>query len=101
MDFGRRQAHFIGEVIAGRGNAAQDLAHFRLVVDEPQQGLAARAGAADAENVLGRRVQVDDKKVFVQQDDAGTQAVDDLTGIAAQRPVAGPATSQRTVACCT
>ena len=93
MDLGRRQAHFIGEVVAGRSNAAEDLAHFRLIVDEPQQRLAARAGAADAQNVLGRRVQVDNEQIVIQQDDARSQAVDDLAGIAAERSVAGSSAS--------
>jgi hypothetical protein len=101
MDLGRRETHFIGKVIAGRGDAAQDFAHFGFVVDEAQQRLATRPRTADAENIFGGRVQVDDEKIVVEQDDTRTQAVDDSGGVAAEWSVAGPATFQRTVACWT
>jgi hypothetical protein len=97
----RCESHFIGEVVAGRGDTAEDFAHFGFVVNESQQRFAARARATDTQDVLGRRVQVDDEEVFVQQDDARTQAVDDLTGVAAQRSVTGPPAIQRTVFCWT
>jgi hypothetical protein len=38
---------------------------------------------ADTEDVLGGRIEVDDEKVVVQQNDAGTQAVKNAQGITA------------------
>jgi hypothetical protein len=57
-------------VVAGGGNAREDLAHLRFVVDELQQGLTPRSGAADPEDVFGGGIYVDDQKVIVEQDDA-------------------------------
>jgi len=71
-------------VIAGRHYAAQDVAQFRLVVDEAQQRFTARPALADAEDVFGRRVQADDEQVTIEEDDAGTEAVEDIGGFARQ-----------------
>jgi hypothetical protein len=62
-------------------DAAEDVAHFRLVIDEPQQRLAACALQADAEYVLGCGVKGDDQQVVVDEDDACAQAVENAFGI--------------------
>jgi hypothetical protein len=69
-------------VVAGDSNAVEQLAHFGVVVDEPQQRLAARTFAADTENVFCGRIQINNEQVFVQQDDAGIQAVENGAGVA-------------------
>jgi hypothetical protein len=48
----------VGVLIACRGNAAQDLPQFRLIVDELQQRSSSRTAAADAEDVFGGGVEV-------------------------------------------
>jgi len=53
-----------------------------------QQRLATGAPGADAEDVLGRRVQVNDKQAVVKQDDARTQAVENAAGVGLERAVA-------------
>jgi hypothetical protein len=65
-------------VVAGCRNAAEDLAHFRFVVDKLQQRLAAGALTANAEDVFSRRIQVDDQQVLIQEDDARIQAIEDI-----------------------
>ena len=101
VDFVGRQAHLVGVVITGRGNSGQHVAQFRFVIDELQQGFATGAAAADAEHVLGSRVQINDKQAVIEQDDAGTQAVEDAGGMFVQRSVAGTAALYRTVLCWT
>jgi hypothetical protein len=70
MNLGRRQPHLIGIVVAGRGNARENLAHFGFIVDKTQQGLSGGTRAADTENVFRCRIHVDDQQVFVKKDDA-------------------------------
>ena len=101
VDLGRREPHLVGEVVARRRDARKNLAHFRFVVHESQQRFSPCARATDAEDVLRRRVQVDDEQVVVQQDDPGAEIIEDPAGIAAERSVAGAAASQRTVFCWT
>jgi hypothetical protein len=88
-------------VIAGRCNAGEHISEFRFVIDELQQRFAASTAAADAEHILGGRIQVDDEQVVIEQDDAGTQAVEYVRGVFVQRPVTGTARLQRTVLCWT
>jgi hypothetical protein len=54
----RGEVYFVRVVIAGRGNAAEDLSHLRFVVDKLQKRLAVRANAADPEDVLGSGVEI-------------------------------------------
>ena len=75
MHLGRREPNLVSVVVAGLRNAAQNFAHLRLVVDELQQRLAARALRADTKDVFCCRIQVDDEQMLVQQDDARAQAV--------------------------
>ena len=101
VNLGRREAQLVRVLVAGGGDAAENLLHFRLVIHEAQQGLASRARTADAEYVFSGRVQVDDEQMLIQQDDARVQAVEDTAGVVVQRPVSGAAAFQRTVVCCT
>ena len=80
--------YFVCVVVAGRGDTAQDLAHLRLVIDELQQRLPMRTSAADAEDVLGRGIEVGNKEIVVQQDDARVQAVEYAACVSAERAVA-------------
>ena len=89
VNLGWRKSHFIGVVIAGGGDARQNLAHFRLVIDELQQRLARGALATDAKNIFGGRIEVDDEKVLVEQYDARTETVENAAGVVLQRSVAG------------
>jgi hypothetical protein len=75
-------------VIAGCRDPAEDFAQLRFVIHQLQQGSAARPVAADAKNVLGRRVEVGDKQIVVQQNDAGVQAVENFAGVGAEWAVA-------------
>ena len=70
MHLRRGEPQFVGIVIAGRGDATQDLAHFRIVVNQPQQGLSASAPAAHAKNVFGGGIKINDEQTIIQQDDA-------------------------------
>lgn len=88
MHLCRRQVQFIPVMVAGRYNAAQDVAHLGFVVDQLQQGLAARACLADAEDVLGCRIERNDQQVDVEQNDAGTQVIENMAGSFAQPPAA-------------
>lgn len=88
MHLGSRKAHFVCIVIAGPANAAENIAQLRLVVEKPQQGMAACALRADSENVFGGRVQRDDQQITVDQNDARAQAVQDGLGVPVRAAVA-------------
>jgi hypothetical protein len=62
-------------------HAAENVAHFGLVVDQPQQRLSSRALQADAENVFGRRIQVGDQQAVVYENDASAQAIEYSFGV--------------------
>ncbi len=91
VDFGRRQAEFVGVLVTGCRDPTEYLAHFRLVVHEPQQRLAPGARTTDAEDVFGGRVEVDDQQVFVEENDARVEAVENEAGIFVKRSVTGTA----------
>ena len=55
VNLGRREPHFVREVITRDGDARQDFTHLGFVIDQAQQGLAARPRPADAEYVFGCR----------------------------------------------
>ncbi len=42
---------------------------------------------ADPEDVFGRRVQCDDEQVFIEQDHARAQGVENMIGVSVQRSV--------------
>jgi hypothetical protein len=88
MHLCRGEVYFVRVVIAGHGNAAEDLSHLRFVVHEPQKGLTMRASTADPEDVLGSRIKVCNEQVLIQQDDACVQAVENAGGVPAERAVA-------------
>ncbi len=83
LDFVRAQAQLVRVVIARRTDAAEDVAQFRVVVQKPQERFPARAPLAYAENIFRGGIEADDEQVPVQQDDAGTQAVEDGLGLIA------------------
>ena len=58
-------------------DAAEDVAKFGIVVEELQQGFPACPVLAYTENVLCGRIEAHDEQVPVQQDHAGTHAVED------------------------
>lgn len=87
MHLGRRKLHFVRIVCASRHHTTENVTHFRLIVDEPQQRFSIRAFLADAENIFGGRIQADDQKVLVQKDNAGTQRIEDVIGIATEGAV--------------
>jgi hypothetical protein len=53
----RCETHFIRVVVASFKNPRQDIAHFRLIIDELQQGFTIRSLLADTKNIFGGRVQ--------------------------------------------
>jgi hypothetical protein len=74
-------------MIAGRHDTTENVAHFRFVVDETQQGLPDCALLADPEYIFGGRIQADDQQMLIQQYNPGTQGIEDVAGIAAQGSV--------------
>ena len=89
------EPQFVGVVIAAAHDAAQDIAQFRFVVDQPQQRRAARPLRADAEDVFCGRIQADDQQVGVEQDDARAQAVENFLCVAVERAVVTGAVGAR------
>ena len=89
VHLGRCESHLVRIMIAGRGNARQDLAHFRFVVNKLEQRLTMRALAADAQDVFCGRVQVHDELMLIKQNDACAQAVENIARIVVERPAAG------------
>ena len=96
-------------MIARLQHTAEYVAQLRLIANQSQQGLAARALHTDAEDVLGSRIQVDNEEIVVNEDDARAEAVENSFGIVgkcsatmAGTPVAcyGPV-MPLTVFCCT
>ena len=70
MHFRGAEVEFVRVMIARRHDARQNILQLRVVIEQPQQRLAAGATLADAEDVLGGRIQADDEEVAVEQDDA-------------------------------
>jgi len=97
MHLGRRKTHFVRIVRAGCQHTTEDVAHFRLIVDESQQRFSVRSPLADAENIFRGRIQANDQKVIVQKDDAGTQCIEYVVGNATEGSViAGTAAARAT-----
>lgn len=80
MHFGGRQAYLVCVMIAGGVDSCEDVTELRFVVQQPEQRLADRTSLADAQNVLSGRVDPLDQEVVVEQDDARTQAAQDVSG---------------------
>ena len=80
-------------MIARCADPAQDVAQLGIIIEQSQQGFTARTTLADAENVFRGGVQAQDEQVPVQQDNAGTQAVEDALCLVADVAVVarGPA----------
>jgi hypothetical protein len=85
VHLGRGKPHLVRVVVSGGHYATQDVAHFGLVVDKPQQRLAVSALLTDAQNIFSSGVYSDNKEVLVQQDDARAQGVNDIDRVAAER----------------
>jgi len=80
MSRGRCQAHFVGVASVTCGNPRQDFAHFRLVVDQLQQGFTLCAAFADTEDIFGRRIHADYQQVLIKENNAAAQRVDQGLG---------------------
>lgn len=85
--FGRTETHFIGIMIARPADTTQDILQFGFIINQAQQRFAARASGADTENIFRRGIQSDDQQAAVQQDDARTQAIQNIFGVGAERSV--------------
>jgi hypothetical protein len=81
IDLGRTQAQHVGVVVARLNHATQQVPKLRVVVEQAQQRPSAGAGLADSKDVLGGGIQADDQQVLVEQDDARTQAVEDVFSV--------------------
>ncbi len=62
-------------------HAAQNVAQFRFVIHQAQKRLAARALHADAEDVLRGRIQIDNQKALIDEDNASAKAIKNALGI--------------------
>jgi hypothetical protein len=87
MNFASAEPQFVGVVVAGLQDAAKNVSQFGLVVDEAKQGFAARALDADAKDILRGGIEVDDKKVIVNENDTRAQAVKNTLGVWVARAV--------------
>jgi hypothetical protein len=85
VHLGRAQAQLVGVIVTRLQHAPENVAHLGLVVDQPQQGLAARALQADAEDVLGRGIEIDDQQAVVDKNDARAKAVENSLWIVCRR----------------
>jgi len=64
-------------VIARLYYATQDVAHFRLVVEQAQERFTLCALLTDAQDVFRRRVQANDQQTAVEKNDSRAQPVKD------------------------
>jgi hypothetical protein len=55
--------------------------------------------AADAENIFGRGIYVDNQQAVIKQYDTCAQAIEDIPGVFPQRSAAGAAAAYLTVLC--
>jgi hypothetical protein len=62
----------------------QDVAQLRLIPDQSQQRSTASALHADAEEIFGSRVEIDNQQIVVEKYDARAQAIEDSCGIVVQ-----------------
>ena len=85
MHLGRAQSHLVGVIVTGLQYPPEDVPHLGLVVDQSQQRLAARTLQADAEDVLRRRIEIDDQQAVVDENDARAKAVENSLGIVCRR----------------
>lgn len=78
-------------MIASCAYTTKKLAHFRLIVYEPQQCFTVCAFTAYAKDVFCGRIEVDDEQAAIKQDNAGVQAVQDVAGVVSEDASAGSA----------
>jgi len=95
IDFGWRKSQFICKMVTGCYYTAQYVAHFRFVVDQPEQRFAPCTVLTYAQDILGGRVQADHQQVFIQQDHAGTQGIENVARIATESSVITGATARQ------
>jgi hypothetical protein len=99
-------------MVARVHDPGQNVPQFGLVVDQPQQGFAAGALNAHAEDVLGGGIEVEYEQARIEYDDARAQRIEDaprgavpVIVAAAAAAVASGVAAQRaltlTVLCCT
>jgi hypothetical protein len=82
-------------MITRRNDPAQNALELRVLTNQAEQRFTFRAVFADAEDVLGRRVEANDKKGAVEQNDACAEAVENLFRVFVEFAAArtfGPAT---------
>ena len=84
MNFGRPQTQFIRVMVAGLNGTTQDVAQFRLVINQPQERFAARAARTNTKNIFRGRIQADDEKACIKKNNAGVEAVENLFGVAVE-----------------
>ncbi len=88
MNLGGPQPHLDRVVFARRNDAAQDISQLRFIVNQPLERFPLRAAFTDTEYVLCCRVQADDQQILIEQNDARTQAFEDIARFSVDGPVA-------------
>jgi hypothetical protein len=63
---------------SGRQCSRKHVLDFRVFIDEPQKWLAGGARSTDAKQVFCGRIELNDKKIAIEQDDRRCQAIDDV-----------------------
>ena len=77
MSLASAETEFIGMRDAGHQGSHQDIAQFGIIVDERQQRLTDGTGRTYAQQVFGCRVKFDYEEIMIEQNDGGSEAVDD------------------------
>lgn len=81
MYLGGSESYFVSVVIAGCSDARKDVTHLWFVVNKLQQRLSACASFADTEYVFCGGIQADNQQVFVEQNNARTERVENRPGV--------------------
>jgi hypothetical protein len=77
VDLTSAETEFVGMRDAGHQGSHQDIAQFGIIVDERQQRLTDGTGRTYAQQVFGSRIEFDDEEIMIEQNDGGSEAVDD------------------------
>jgi hypothetical protein len=70
MNFRGGETKFCRIRLAGVERAAQDVPKVGVIVDHLQQGLTAGPALADAEEILGGRIEFCDQQILIEKNDA-------------------------------
>jgi hypothetical protein len=87
VNFGRSEPQFVGIVIAGCEDAAKNIAELGLIIEQAQHRFTASPLDTDTQQVFGGRVEVDDQQAAVNENNSGTETIENALRIAAGRPV--------------